>query len=163
MIFDPRHQNSANFHSMENLPLNSFKEGFQSPASVQTWCQDFNCQSKDNSVFHPQNHEKKSTLAQDCVLPPSHSHTEPQTLPGGAWTTTCVKLLSLCKTMGHHLKIPWEVRHVLLSWFPLPDKTQRYWGHEGFKSLWGTVAALVWEEWLSLIKEVQQQTELAAL
>lgn len=111
MIFDPRHQNSANFHSMENLPLNSFKEGFQNPASVQTWCQDFNCQSKDNSVFHPQNHEKKSTLAQDCVLPPSHSHTEPQTLPGGAWTTTCVKLLSLCKTMGHHLKIPWEVRH----------------------------------------------------
>lgn len=48
--------------------------------------------------------KKKPTLAQDCVLPPSYSLTEPQTLPGGAWTTTCVKLSSLCKTTGHHPK-----------------------------------------------------------
>lgn len=97
----PGHQNSTNFRSIKNLPPTNLKEGFQNPVSVQTWCQDFNCQS--NSVFHSQYYKNRAQLHR-TMFSPSHSLTEPQTLPGGSWTTACVKLLSLCKSMGHHLK-----------------------------------------------------------
>lgn len=71
-------------------------------------------------MFHPQDYQKQSTVAQDNVLSPSHSLTEPEELQ--EW-------FSLCKTMGHHLKGSLrsqvhEDTYSILSWYPL----LRTWG-----------------------------------